>query len=169
MHWNIKLLSRAVWESELPLMGQPIVVTSVSVPQWNYSISSSKTIFNHENCFKARKQNARTLSCKTATDHKTHFRKKHHEIQYNPMKQMFWQKTFLENIHWHTFNQLLLQNLMYTSIAIVTDIVVFWIPLFLLRATLPCVIQSKRNDSNKFSSWRVQVYFLVWIRDCGKT
>lgn len=82
---------------------------------------------------------------------------------------MFQQKAFLENIHWHTSNQLLLQNLMYTSMVIVTDIVLFWIPLFLLRATLPRVIQSKRNDSNKFSSGRVQVYFLVWIRDCAKT
>lgn len=119
-------LSRAVWESELPLMGQPIIVTSLSVPHWNCSMSSYKTIFNHENCFKARKQNARTLSFKTATDHKIHFKKKHHESQHNPMECLWFnKKTFLENIHRHTSNQLSLQKLMYTLTAIVTDIVVF--------------------------------------------
>lgn len=126
-------LSRVVWESELPLMGQCIIVTSLSVPHWNYSISSYKTIFNHENCFEARKQNARTLSFKTATDHKIHFKKKHHESQHNPMELLcFDKKTFLENIHWHSASQFSLQKLMYTLTVIVTGMVVFRIPLFLL-------------------------------------
>lgn len=62
-------------------------------------ITSYKTIFSYENCFKARKQNARTLSFRTAVDHKIHLNKKQHESQHNSMdvsvlaKRHFW-KTF---------------------------------------------------------------------------
>lgn len=43
----------------------------IFAPCWNYSVSSYKTTCDHENCFKARKQNARILSFIAATDHKS--------------------------------------------------------------------------------------------------
>lgn len=156
-----------------PFNGTAYSVVSPSAPHWNYSITAYKRIFSHENCFKARKQNARTLSFRTATDHKIHFKKKHHESQHNPMECLCFDKnTFLENINWHTSKQLSLQKLMYTLTVIVTDIVVFWIPLS-PQGNVACVIQSKRNDSKKISSWRVQTYFPVWVlkgvgKDCDK-
>lgn len=80
---------------------------------WNYSLNSYKTPCDHEKCFKVRKQNARTLSFITATDHKIHFKKKHHESQHNPMELLCSdKKKFLENIPWHSSKQLSLQTLM---------------------------------------------------------
>lgn len=131
----------------------------IFAPCRKYSVSFYKTICNHENCFKARKQNARTWSFIIATDHKIQFRKKHHESQHNPMELLcFDKKKFLENIHWHTSNQLSLEKLMYT-LTVIVKIQLCSKHLFLLRAMLPHVRQSKRNDSNKFGLWKCKCIF----------
>lgn len=140
---------------------------NISVPHWNYFTTSTKQFSVMKIVLK---QENRTLEL-----HLLKLLRTQNTLQ----KETSWKPTqpygmslnkmsFLENIQWHSSNQLSLQKLTYTLTVIVTGTVTFWMPLFLLGAMLPHVIPSTRNDSKKFSSWRVHVYFPVWIPKGGR-
>lgn len=140
---------------------------NISVLHWNYFTTSTKQFSVMKIVLK---QENRTLEL-----HLLKLLRTQNALQ----KEISWKPTqsqgmslnkmpFLENTQWHSSNQLSLQKLTYRLTVIVTGTVTFWMLLFLLGAMLPHVIPSKRNDSKKFSSWRVEVYFPVWIPKGGR-